>query len=65
MNCDDVLLSLPQIFDGQLPEPFAIALQLHLQHCAVCREVLTQLLLLGAVSKIARSQWGQPLSHLA
>jgi len=58
MQCLDAELVLSRVLDDDWDELAARALRLHLSACMDCRESIANLLLVRAMCRVARGQWG-------
>ena len=59
MRCADVEFLLAQLMDGDCDEQAAQALRLHLEMCRSCNEIVSNMLLVRAICRVARGQWGK------
>ena len=59
MRCIDAELILPLLFDGDLDEASARILRSHLYACGECRELFSNMLLVKAMGRVMRRQWGR------
>ncbi len=59
MQCADAEILLSVVRDGNRDESSARELRAHLNVCRNCRDVLANLLLVKAMCRIARGQWGK------
>ena len=59
MRCADAESLLAQFLDSDCDEQSAYELRLHLKICPSCRESIANLVLVRAICRIARGQWGR------
>jgi hypothetical protein len=59
MRCADAEFLLSQFMDSDCDEQAAQELNLHLKICGSCSEIIANLLLVRAICRVARGQWGK------
>ena len=59
MRCSDADFLLSQFLESDCDVQAAQELRLHLKICQSCSEMIANLLLVRAICRVARGQWGK------